>query len=156
MPVNPTRLGIEVSTAIERPTDLVFEFVANYENDPRWRAGVESMRHDPPGPVHVGMHTHEILRFFGRTLRVEAEITSLEAGRSVAFRTLAGPLEAEGIRRVGGTASGTRVTYEAAANLTGLLSLMSPLVAWSFRRRAQADLARLRRILESESNPEAP
>jgi hypothetical protein len=35
---------------IDRPADEVIAFIGNYENDPRWRAGVFEVRHAPrPG-----------------------------------------------------------------------------------------------------------
>ena len=113
------------------------------------------MRHDPLGPVHVGMRTHEVLRFFGRTIEVTAEIVALEPGHRVSFRSLAGPLQAEGDRLVDVAGSGARVTYRAVAHLTGLLGLLAPLVTMSFRSRAQGDLGRLKRILETPSAGEA-
>ena len=124
-------------------------YVSNYENDPLWRSGVTSMHHDPPGPVHLGMRTHEVFRFFGRTLEVEAEIVALQANRSVSFRTISGPLQAEGVRSVEAVLSGTRIAYQANADITGLLAWLAPLVTWSFRRRANTDLARLRNVLEA-------
>ncbi len=152
----PKRVEVKVSTIIAQPAEGIFDFVADYENDPNWRAGVTSMRHDPPGPVHVGMHTHEVMRFFGRAIRVEAEIVSVDPGRSVSFRSVAGPLQAEGVRRVEPQRSGTLVTYEAMANLTGVLSLLAPLVVRSFRKRAQGDLDRLRELLEGSARGHAP
>ena len=114
------------------------------------------MRHDPRGPVHVGMRTHEVMRFFGRTIEVTAEIVALEPGRRVSFRSLAGPLQAEGDRTVDVVSSGSRFTYAAVAYLTGLLGLFAPLVTRSFRKRAKGDLARLKRILETPLAGEFP
>ena len=153
--MTPKRLSVEVSTIIDRPIDEVFAFVSNYENDPSWRAGVESMRHDPPGAVHVSMHTHEVLRLFGRTLRVEAEIIAMEPGKSVTFRSVAGPLQAQGVRKVSNSGTRTVFSYEVEANLAGLLSVLAPMVKRSFTKRARGDLARLKRILETSPPSEA-
>ena len=146
------RVDVKVSTVIRRETEAVFEYVANYENDPLWRAGVISMRHDPPGPAHVGMRTHGVFRFFGRTLYEETEIVELCANVSVSFQTVSGPLQAEEARRIEAVPSGTNFTFEASVQLTGLLGWFAPLVTWSFRRRAKADLARLRKILETNAD----
>ncbi len=114
-----------------------------------------SMRHEPTGPVHVGMKTREVMRFFGRTIEVTAEIVGLEPDHRTSFRSLTGPLQAEGDRVVEESGSGARVTYAATATLTGLLALVAPLVARSFEKRAQGDLDRLKRILEDSSAREA-
>src|SRR2546430_17245307 len=36
-------MDISVSIVIARPVEAVFEFVSNYERDPRWRTGVLEM-----------------------------------------------------------------------------------------------------------------
>jgi len=89
------------SVLIDRPREDVFAFVGNYENDPQWRSGVLEMRHDPPGPVGLGLRTHEVMRLMGRTMTTEPEVVEYEPGRKTAFRKVSGALSAAGYRLVG-------------------------------------------------------
>jgi hypothetical protein len=50
------------SVEINRPASQVGAYVADYGNDPGWRAGVSEMRPSLPGPAPLGVTTHELLR----------------------------------------------------------------------------------------------
>jgi hypothetical protein len=60
------------SVAIDRPTSQVWVYVADYDNDANWRAGIGQMRPSQPGPAQVGVTTHELLRLLGMTVRTDA------------------------------------------------------------------------------------
>ncbi len=45
------------SVVVERPSEQVWRLVADYDADPRWRAGVLTMSPSPAGPVVVGTTT---------------------------------------------------------------------------------------------------
>lgn len=65
----------------DRPTSQVWASVADYGNDTGWRAAVSQMHPSLPGPVRVGVTTHEGLRLLGMTFRTDATIDLVEAGR---------------------------------------------------------------------------
>ena len=48
----------------DRPASQVWAYVADYGNDPSWRAAVTQMRPSVPGPAQVGVTTHERLRLW--------------------------------------------------------------------------------------------
>ena len=74
------------SVEIDRPASQVWAYVADYGNDPSWRAAVTQMRPSVPGPAQVGVTTHERLRLLGMTFRTDAIIDRVEAGRLLAWR----------------------------------------------------------------------
>ena len=141
-------VAITESVLIDRSARDVFAYVSNSENDPDWRSSVTEMRHDPPGETHVGMRTHEVMRLMGKDIVNDAEIVEYEAGHKTAFRTTSGPLAASGYRLVEDAGDQTLFTYHVQADLGGLYELLSALIAWSFRRRVQADLRRLKELLD--------
>jgi hypothetical protein len=69
------------SVEINRPASEVWAYVADYGNDPSWRAAVTQMRPSVPGPARVGVTTHERLRLLGMTFRTDATIDRVEPGR---------------------------------------------------------------------------
>ncbi len=153
---DPTSQGhgetaITVHVRVDCTPDEAFAFLSNYENDPSWRTGVETMRHEPAGPAAVGTRTFQVIHFLGRIFEIEAEVTEIVPGERIVFRTMRDPLEASGYRAVAGDGGATRVTYHVEARLTGLMQAFSPLVMWAYRRRTRQDLQRLRTILESAS-----
>jgi Polyketide cyclase / dehydrase and lipid transport len=68
------------SVEIDRPASQVWAYVADYGNDPSWRAAVTQMRPSVPGPAQVGVTTHERLRLLGMTFRTDASIDRVEPG----------------------------------------------------------------------------
>jgi uncharacterized membrane protein len=69
------------SVEIDRPASQVWAYVADYGNDPSWRAGVRQMHPSRPGPAQVGVTTHETLGLLGLSFRTDASIDRVEAGR---------------------------------------------------------------------------
>jgi hypothetical protein len=135
--------------------------VADYGNDPSWRAAVTQMRPSVPGPAQVGVTTHERLRLLGLSFRTDATIDRVEPGRRLQWCAHDRQKRLEGSRLVEpiGPAS-CRFTEVVDGHLLGLLRPLEPLVAWLLQRQATTDLGRLKQLLEtstvSGSAPEEP
>jgi uncharacterized membrane protein len=137
----------ENSIVINRPRAEVFQFVANHENDPKWRPGVLDMER-ASGEGQGAVYRQGVKGPMGRRIPADIEVTGYEENSHVAFRTLAGPVQPEGSYRFEDANGGTRVTFSLLANLRGPQKLMGPMVAKSMRSQVEA-LDNLRRLLES-------
>jgi uncharacterized membrane protein len=149
------------SVEIDRPASQVWAYVADYGNDPSWRAAVTQMRPSVPGPAQVGVTTHERLRLLGMTFRTDASIDRVEAGRLLEWRAHDRQKQLQGSRMVEPSGpTGSRFTEVVEGGLLGLLRPLGPLVAWLLQRQTTADLRRLKHLLEtqpfSRSVPEEP
>jgi len=149
------------SVEIDRPASQVWAYVADYGNDPSWRAAVTQMRPSVPGPAQVGVTTHERLRLLGMTFRTDASIDRVEAGRLLEWRAHDRQKQLQGSRMVEPTGpTSSRFTEVVEGGPLGLLRPLGPLVAWLLQRQATADLRRLKHLLEtqpfSRSVPEEP
>jgi uncharacterized membrane protein len=147
------------SVEINRPTGQVWAYVADYGNDPRWRAGVSQMRPSQPGPAHVGVTTHELLRLLGMTFTTDATIDRVEPGRWLQWRAADRRKQLQGSRQVEPTGpTSCEFTEIVEGHLLGLLRPLQPLVARLLQRQATTDLRRLKHLLEaqpiSETKPE--
>jgi uncharacterized membrane protein len=149
------------SVDIDRPASQVWAYVADYGNDPSWRAAVTQLRPSVPGPVQVGVTTHERLRLLGMTFRTDANLDRVEAGRLLEWRAHDRQKQLHGSRLVesSGPAS-CRFTEVVEGRLLGPSRVLEPLVAWLLQRQATSDLGRLKHLLEtstvSGSAPEEP
>jgi len=149
------------SVDIDRPASQVWAYVADYGNDPSWRAAVTQLRPSVPGPVQVGVTTHERLRLLGMTFRTDANLDRVEAGRLLEWRAHDRQKQLHGSRLVesSGPAS-CRFTEVVEGRLLGPSRVLEPLVAWLLQRQATTDLGRLKQLLEtstvSGSAPEEP
>jgi len=133
------------TTVIDRPIDTVFAYVNNVSNDVHWRTGITAsgLRSDQSlGPGSIG---------YARVGDEEFEwrVTSYIAGESVDWELLDGPFKGRGGYRLVPVDSGTQFTLVADVEPAGVYKLLGPLFAWMGRRRNQADVEKLRDILES-------
>ena len=132
---------------IRRPLYEVFAFVADTENDPRWRPGVaEIERISGEG---AGAKYRQLIKGpGGRSIPADFEIIEFEPGKRLAFRATAGPVRPEGNFDFVDDSGATRVTFALGAELQGLKKLMAPIVGKSMRNEV-ASLERLKQILET-------
>ena len=73
-----------------------------------------------------------------------------EPGRRVAFRTTSGPSLLASYA-VDPTPAGTRLTAKIELDVSGIMSIAEPLVARALKRDVDANLARLRAILNASA-----
>ena len=135
--------------------------MANYGNDPSWRAAVTQMRPSVPGPAQAGVTTYERLRLLGMTFRTDAIIDRVEVGRLLEWRAHDRQKQLKGARLVEPTGpASSRFTEVVEGGLLGLSRPLGPLVAWLLQRQVSSDLQRLKHLLEtqpfSRSVPEEP
>lgn len=135
------------TVVINRPRPEVFAFVADHENDPRWRSGVVDIKR-ASGESQGAIYTQGVKGPMGRRIDADFEVTAYQPDTLLAFRTLAGPVRPEGSYRFEDANGGTRVTFSLNANLSGMQRLMSPMVSKSMRGEV-ASLDNLKRLLES-------
>jgi carbon monoxide dehydrogenase subunit G len=138
----------EHSIAIDRPVEEVFAFVADKENDARWRPGVQEITKASGDGVGAVYH-QRVKGPGGKAIPADIEITELEPNRVIGFRTIEGPVRPEGRFELEATDGGTRVTFSLRAELRGLKRLMTGMVAKTMRRELDA-LDNLKRVLEQE------
>jgi uncharacterized protein YndB with AHSA1/START domain len=132
---------------IRRSPADVFAFLADGDNNRRWRSGVLDIRHKS-GQGQGAIYEQGVKGPFGRRVPADYEVTAYEPDRRLAFRAIAGPVRPEGsyeLAPVNG--GGTRVTFALHCSPTGLAKLMSPMVAKTMRSEV-AQLDRLRDVLE--------
>lgn len=131
---------------IDRPAPEVWALLADYGNDPAWRAGVRTMNPDPAGPVRPGTTTLEVLRLGGRTYRIPGEVIDVDEGRSFGWRASV----AAGRRQVEPVGEDRcRVVLTTDVTLTGMERMMAPVLVRMLRRRLEGDLVRLSALASS-------
>lgn len=148
-------MRIEESIIIDRSAEEVFEFLARRSNDSVWMASVvDSDWLDPAAPMGVGRRGRMLMKNLGRRSEYIDEVTEYEPGRRIAHRTVDGPVQLNTACITDPAGGGTRLTVVAETEkfVDGVFGRMAnPLVARLVRRSFKADLARLKKILASES-----
>ncbi|HEY3007701.1 MAG TPA: SRPBCC family protein [Micromonosporaceae bacterium] len=145
-------MAVDVLTeiVIDRPRERVATYAADPSNAPAWYANITSVRWQTPPPVAVGSKLDFVARFLGRTLAYTYEVAELTPDRLV-MRTAQGPFPMETTYTWEPVDdSRTRMTLCNRGEPSGFAKVASAVMVAAMRRANEKDLARLKRILESE------
>jgi uncharacterized protein YndB with AHSA1/START domain len=146
---------VEKSIVIGRSVEDVFAYVSDQTNAPRWQVGLLEVRRTTDSPLGVGTRHTFVRRFLGRRMEGSNEYTRWEPNRLVAFEATSGAvgIEASYLTEPIGPDE-TRLTSRLEMRAPGLLRLAEPLMSTTLRRDVPANLATLKRLLESgEGDP---
>jgi uncharacterized membrane protein len=127
----------EHSVTVERPVEEVFAFLADAENDPRWRSGVLDIERVAGDGVGA-RYRQGVKGPMGRRVSGDFEITEYAPPRAIGFRATAGPVRPEGRYELEPAAGGTRVRFSLSCQPRGLARLITPMVARTMRSEVQA------------------
>jgi hypothetical protein len=86
----------------------------------------------------------------GRPVGIVIEVVALEPGSRFEYRGAAGPLRTHNVVTFERVAGETEVTWTDEVELAGLLGPLEPLMGRLVRRGYEADLGRLKAILEAQ------
>jgi uncharacterized membrane protein len=144
-------MPVDVLTEIQirRPREVVAAFAADPSNAMAWYRNITSVEWQTPPPVAVGSRVRFSARFLGRTLSYTYEIRELEPARRLTMHTAEGPFPMETVytwEDAGERA--TRMTLGNRGEPSGFAALSAPLMARAMRRANEADLRRLKELLE--------
>ena len=73
-------IRIETSVLIDRPTEEVFAFISNFENNPLWQAGMVSAEFTSEPPLGIGSTYDQVAKFLGREILSSFEVIEYEPG----------------------------------------------------------------------------
>jgi uncharacterized protein YndB with AHSA1/START domain len=141
----------QATIAIARPRDAVFGYVADPRNLPAWNSAVESVVPlNDATPAPGGRYAMQ-RRLPSGAATNELEIVTLRPPEQLAIRTTSGPTPFTYRYELAAAGTATHVTLHADVRLGGATSLLGPLAAQGIKRGVNANLARLRDILERDA-----
>lgn len=142
--------GFESSTVVNRAPHEVFVFLANLENDFRWRREWVEGTKTSQGPIGVG----STFRLVGKQARdtTEYELTEYEPDEITAWKATSGFAAVMNLRfrrTCEADQGGTRVTIGYEGELRGPLRLAGPILSRIGRGHLEADLPKLKAVMKS-------
>jgi uncharacterized membrane protein len=146
-------MPIDVSSeiVINRPIATVATYSADPANAPEWYRNIDSATWQTPPPVQAGSRIAFVARFLGRRLEYVYEVTELAPGQRLVMRTEQGPFPMETTYTWAASADdATRMTLRNRGEPAGFASVAAPVMASAVRRATQADLRRLKSLLEND------
>ena len=136
------------------PPEEAFDYLADFSRTAEWDPGVVAGERLTQGAVGLGSRFRVVVSFLGRRLPLEYEITEFERPTRLVLR--GGDASLTSIDEIVFTprAGGTRVTYEARLELSGLRRLADPLLDALFQRIGRLAVRGLRERM-AEGAPRA-
>ncbi len=137
-------------TAIRRPSEEVFAFLADFEANPRWQKGMKACKFITEPPLRVGSRYEQEASFLGRKIRSLFEVVDLVPGRSITITTIESSFPITVTRSVEPDGEGgSRVRAEVSGDATGFFRIARPLLARMVQRSVDRDYRVLKESLEA-------
>lgn len=133
---------------IRRPREVVFGYLADLENLPRWNYAIQETHKLTPGPVEVGTRYHQV-RTVPATREESLEVVELVAGHRLAVVGTLNQLPTHLAYVLEPAGDATVVTNDVELTTSGALTVVAPLAARRIKAAVAANLEVLRQILES-------
>jgi hypothetical protein len=136
---------------IRRPVDVVFDYVADQRNEPRYNARMVRAEKLTAGPVGERTRFRSVVGSMGRTAEMMIEYTRYE--RPVLLCSLTTMRQADFTYTIAfaPVEAGTRMRWSGQVRPRRLYRLLGPVFAWLGRRQEQRVWTSLKRHLEAES-----
>jgi uncharacterized membrane protein len=145
------QMAVDVVTEIEiaGPRDEVAAFAADPGNATAWYKNIKSVEWETSPPAVVGSRVRFIAQFLGRTLDYTYEVREIEPGHRFVMGTAQGPFPMETTYTwEDASADTTRMTLRNRGEPSGFAKISAPLITRAMRRANEADLRRLKELLE--------
>ena len=136
-------IAFEVEERVDRPPEVVWKRLTDWDAAAEWMDGVDSMTAN--GPTAVGT----TIDFHARGKTRQSEITGLVEGRELTLTSHQGPATADYTYRCEGEDGGTRLHLVATCEVRGPLRLFGPLLRRLIARTDGGQLAALKKVIEA-------
>ncbi len=137
----------EVSIHLNCPPRDVFAFLVDSQKLLEWQSDLVESEILTQGPLRAGSRFREIRRMGPRETEIRGEISEFASDRLLATHTETKP-EA-GVRYVlEPEDGGTRLHYELSVKAMGMMRLMQPMISRSIQKGTEANLQKLRQLVE--------
>ena len=141
-------IHIEGSIVIDRPVEVVFDYVADECNEPSYNAHMRLAEKISDGPIGVGTQYRAEVVSGGRPVSMVIEFTEYERPRRLASRTTLSAMDIAYTLTFEPVREETRMGWSGEIEPRGMLKVMGPLVGWMGRRQERRIWTGLKGVLE--------
>ncbi len=134
---------------IDRPIDVVFDFVSDERNEPLYNPALLHSDKITDGPVAVGTRFHATHKSARGPVDMDVAVTAFDPPRRMASRTTMSWSEIEGELAFESVGSSTKMRWVWEVRPKGVGNVLRPLVGVIGRRSERACWEGLKRYLES-------
>ena len=139
---------VEGQITIGRPVDVVFDFVADQTNEPRYNPNMVRAEKDTAGPIGKGTRFRSAVGSAGRSVEMLIEVTDYERPRLLASSTTMKQADIDYTLTFEPVGRRTCMRWSGQVRPKGVFRLLGPLVTWMGGRQEQRTWASLKDYLE--------
>ena len=133
---------------IDRPREVVFDFVSDECNEPRYNPQMLSVEKLSPGPAGSGTQYRAQMKSGSRTLPLLLEFTTFERPVRLGSHSVFSGVTIDGELTFEAVGDSTLMRWVWNMTPSGALKLLTPLVVWMGRRQEARIWSDLKRCLE--------
>jgi hypothetical protein len=137
------------SIEVAQEHDVVFGFITDLDNIPKFQSEVVQSRVVTPGPTAVGTRYEEVVKIGLWHVPTHCVVTEYDRNGTLAVQASSKPVDYEARFIVERTEAGSRVTLQGTAQLSGLWRLLEPVLASDVRKGIRHELLAIKRHTES-------
>ena len=142
-------VDVETEIEIAHPRHQVAAYAADPDNATSWYRNIKSVEWETPPPLAVGSRMRFVAQFLGRTLDYIYEVVEHDPGGRFVMSAEQGPFPMETTYTwEDAPGGGTHMTLRNRGEASGFAAVTAPVMARAMRRANQADLKRLKALLE--------
>ena len=141
-------IDISVATTIGRPREEVAEFATDPTNDTAWIGGISEARVVTDGPPGPGSRVARVASFLGKRIEYVNEVDELVPGERLVMHSVAGPFPMRITYEFADAGDGSVARIRVEGDAGGFYAIATPILRRKVRRSVEADLARLKHLLE--------
>jgi len=142
-------INFEISVLIDQPVEVVFAFLSDPLNLPKWQKMVAKIEPVSSVPAGVGSRFNVHSKFLGRKIDGVMEITDYEAPAKFGFKNVAGPMQVRATATLKTAGTGTKLTLNGQGEPAGMFKLAEGALAAQVKSQMEENLKRLKSVLES-------
>ncbi len=140
---------IDGNIVIDRPAEVVFDYVADQSNEPRYNPRMVRAAKITPGPVGKGTRFRSAASSVGRTAEMLIECTGYDRPTRLTSITTMRQADITYTLTFEPTATGTRMRWSGQVRPKGGFRLLGPLITWMGIRQEQRIWTSLKNRLEA-------
>ena len=141
------------SIEIDRLATEVFDYIADFANNPEWQGGMRECAWTSDPPLVVGSTYDQLAAFMGRSIESSFVVTALTPGRSITIETTKSTFPIKVTRTLEQLSEGRcRASAIVEGGPGGVMRLFSPLMKIMVQRTVRGDYRRLKELLESKKS----
>jgi uncharacterized membrane protein len=140
---------VEHEITINRPVADVFAYVTDPANLQSWQDSLKTIERPDDGPVRLGSRWTEKRTMMNRDTDASVEVVELQPDTRFTIESVSGQVQMRVEHDFASAGTGTKLRVAGESKAGGMMKLAGPMVKRQIKQMVEADLGRLKQVLES-------